>query len=349
MTSVLVDGRIASLVRGGGVLFRRIMPHLHAELDHLGAEVTILVADRQQESSVLELGLESELLEIKPPSSFMHYEVPKRLRRTAKSVLFVPRQTRPLDPRPTVASLFLDVGFLHEPDAYPRNRTRDLTTRWAARMNVVNFAISDYTAEAMRALIPTAGPIVSLPLSATEVFQWEPQTHAPYGLCCAAAHPNKNLERLVLAWEASEIEAPLILVGPIGPATAGVAKLASKRNVELRGFVSDLELTTLMSRCHLYVQPSLYEGLCIPVVNAMASGIPTALSSTHLLGEFSCQLAGAGFDPLSVTSMASTLRALWIDQDLRDSNSIAGRETAYLTDWSLAGQIAARALVDAAL
>lgn len=51
------------------------------------------------------------------------------------------------------------------------------------------------------------------------------------------------------------------------------------------GFVPDADLATLYHGAHVYVQPSHYEGFGLPVIEAMASGVPVVSTNGGSLSE----------------------------------------------------------------
>ena len=77
----------------------------------------------------------------------------------------------------------------------------------------------------------------------------------------------------------------------------------------LPGFVSNGELEALLQHCLALVFPSLYEGFGMPVIEAMARGIPVACSSTTALGEVAGD-AGLLFDPRNPQQITNAMLAV---------------------------------------
>src|SRR5262245_38875428 len=57
-------------------------------------------------------------------------------------------------------------------------------------------------------------------------------------------------------------------------------------SLKLTGFVSDRELRALYQTCRLFLFPSLYEGLGLPVLEALQCGAPVVASGSASLPEY---------------------------------------------------------------
>jgi len=93
------------------------------------------------------------------------------------------------------------------------------------------------------------------------------------------------------------------------------------------GYVPDNELTDLMAACMGVVFPSLYEGFGIPMVEAMALGVPVACSNTTSLPEVVGD-AAILFDPRSPTEIADAMVLLADSKGTRDKLIQAGADRA---------------------
>lgn len=82
------------------------------------------------------------------------------------------------------------------------------------------------------------------------------------------------------------------------------------------GFLPDAELATLMTHCNGLVFPSLYEGFGLPVIEAMAVGVPVACSNTTSLPEVATD-AAILFDPRIPAQIAQAIVSLVGDTALR--------------------------------
>lgn len=101
-----------------------------------------------------------------------------------------------------------------------------------------------------------------------------------YFLYAGNAKPHKNLDMLVAAHRASGVDADLVLV----TGDADAARLQSERVVVARG-VDDDELAALYSGARAFTTPSLDEGYCLPVAEALACGCPVIASECGSIPE----------------------------------------------------------------
>ena len=115
----------------------------------------------------------------------------------------------------------------------------------------------------------------------------------PYVLTVATLEPRKNLGTLV--------DAHALLGGDLALAVAGgegwgPQPLLDRAGIVRCGFVDDAELARLYRGAGAFVLPSRFEGFGIPVLEAMASGIPCVVSSHPSLDE-ACGDAAVRVDP----------------------------------------------------
>lgn len=132
-------------------------------------------------------------------------------------------------------------------------------------------------------------------------------------LCVSTLHPHKNVERLVRVFgtlRGRHPELRLVLAGIKGFATARIqgtiAATGAADAIEITGWLEPDALRALYSRARAFVYPSTFEGFGMPVLEAMAAGIPTACSDIPPLREVAGDTAVL-FDPLDDASMLAAL------------------------------------------
>jgi glycosyltransferase involved in cell wall biosynthesis len=165
----------------------------------------------------------------------------------------------------------------------------------------------------------------------------------PLVLSVSAKRPHKNLMRLIEAMHRIPAERRPLLVLPGYPTPheaelrGRVQELGLDGDVRFLGWVSSEELEELYAAAACFVFPSLYEGFGLPVLEAMARGVPVATSSRASLGEVAGD-AALLFDPEDVDSIVHAIETLLADGALARRLSAAGRERAAKFNWADAAE-----------
>ena len=153
-----------------------------------------------------------------------------------------------------------------------------------------------------------------------------------YILCVSTLHPHKNLERLLRAHAQSASLPDLVVTGLKGFAAKEIERLAGDR-VRITGWIPRQELYQLFRGARAFVYPSTFEGFGIPVLEAMAAGIPIACSDIPPLRE----VAGPTvvyFDPMDGTAIRAAMERIMTDTTLVE---VARRRAAEFT-WEKAAR-----------
>jgi glycosyltransferase involved in cell wall biosynthesis len=152
--------------------------------------------------------------------------------------------------------------------------------------------------------------------------------------------PHRNLERLVRAMSAVRETVPsaqLVLPGPPNAAAeealrALAAACGLEAAVTVPGFLERADLEGLYAAATAFVLPSLSEGFGLPVLEAMARGLPVGCSASGAPAEVAGE-AALLFDPTSVAAIADATVALLTDGRLRERLAAAGRARAAQFTW----------------
>jgi glycosyltransferase involved in cell wall biosynthesis len=156
-------------------------------------------------------------------------------------------------------------------------------------------------------------------------------------LCVAAKRPHKNQELLIRASHLLDPDTAIVLAGHVEPYELKLRALADELGAADRirfiGYVpaADLEGLWRVAECAAF--PTLGEGFGIPVIEALAHGVPVAVSDIPVLREIGGQLPHY-FDPHRPEDAARAIREACKDEQARRQGpSYAARFT-----WSAAAQ-----------
>ncbi len=150
-----------------------------------------------------------------------------------------------------------------------------------------------------------------------------------YIIYIGTVQPRKNLIRLMEAVARID-NLKLVIVGKTSgegkqgwmydETLAAPKSLKIKDRVKFLGFVPTEDLQYLLSGAVAFIQPSLWEGFGIPVVEAMACGVPVLVSNNSSLLEVAGK-GGLGFDPYSIDQIEQAIRTIVSDHKLRQKLS----------------------------
>ena len=164
----------------------------------------------------------------------------------------------------------------------------------------------------------------------------------PFLLCVSTLHPHKNLERLLRVFarfRERHPETALVLAGMRGFHTRAIEELIRQLRlggaVRLTGWIGREELRALYRDARAFLYPSTFEGFGLPVLEALAAGVPTACSAIPPLQEVAGD-AALLFDPLDEAAMLAAMEQVAGDEELRRQLSRAGPERARRFSWRAA-------------
>jgi glycosyltransferase involved in cell wall biosynthesis len=180
----------------------------------------------------------------------------------------------------------------------------------------------------------------------------------PYVFHHSVIQPRKNLVRLIQAYRQvlernPDLELDLVLAGPLGWQYEGVVAAAqghehARGRVLLPGALAEVELAALIKGASLVVIPSLYEGFCLPMIEAMACGAPVIASGNSCLPEVSGNTLRY-FDPTSVEEMAEQMQSVLCDAALTRELQQRGLQRAQAFSWERCAEETLQVLLNAAL
>jgi len=136
----------------------------------------------------------------------------------------------------------------------------------------------------------------------------------PWILTAGAVQTRKNSLRLVEAFERFILPPwRLVLAGGEGygvaPVLDRIRQSPARDRIDYKGYVDGQTLTDLFRRASIFAFPSLDEGFGIPVLEAMAVGLPVLSSNRSALPEV-CGDAALFVDPFQVEEIGVSLKLL---------------------------------------
>lgn len=163
-------------------------------------------------------------------------------------------------------------------------------------------------------------------------------------LSVGTIEPRKNLTRLAEALanlRKDDRNLSLVVVGSKGwmydEFFAKVEELGLQSAVRLLGFVPDEDLPAVFRAATVYVMASVYEGAGLPLLEAMACGVPVVSSRESSLPELGADVPRY-FNPYDVENMTEVLRLVLTDEPLRAHLAAQGPLRAGRFSWQRAAR-----------
>ena len=156
-----------------------------------------------------------------------------------------------------------------------------------------------------------------------------------YILAVSSLVPRKNIKRLLEAYCGMEQpDYELYIVGGMHAiyADAELKRFVQKKGVHFLGYVGGEELTALYRNATVYINPSLYEGFGIPLIEAMEQECPVVVSDIPAFHEV-CADAAIYFNPMEVADIQLKMQQIMHDVSLRQELITLGREQAKHFNW----------------
>jgi len=253
-----------------------------------------------------------------------------------------------------------DLGFLHYPDFFSKFevlRSRLLIRSTAKRSGAIitgsHFSKQDIVDS--YGIHPGKIQVISLgvspcfspasdPLETRKILR-KYGIQKPYLLFVGRLNPRKNIISIVKTFSLMKREHHLphrlILVGKKDFKTRrtllSVDKIEHKEDLLFTGFVHDRDLPFLYREADVFLYPSLYEGVGLPVLEAMRSGVPVVSSNTSGLKEIAGD-AGVLVDPLDLSEISQAVLRIISDPDFRSTCRTRGISLTEKLTWLATAQ-----------
>lgn len=161
---------------------------------------------------------------------------------------------------------------------------------------------------------------------------------APYLLSVGTIQPRKNYQMLIQSFRpvAERFPHNLYISGGKGwlydDMLAEIARQGLQDRVRFIGFVDDADLPTLYSAADLFLFPSVYEGFGLPLLEAMACGVPVISSDASSLPEVGAGVARL-IAPHPAQLWTEAMAQLLADEPQRQHMRQAGLQHVHRFSW----------------
>lgn len=272
-------------------------------------------------------------------------------------VLFVPAHTIPLvHPKKTITTLH-DVGFARRPELYSK---KELSYHnWAAKYAVKNarkiITISQFSRQEVIDLLGIDKDRIETIYLGYEKSQYRAdldkekirevvakhRIKEPYFFYIGRLEKKKNVLTLIKAFNNLRqledfYDINLVLAGQPGLGYGEIKEYIQKNNLKdsiiETGWLEQKEAPYLLAGSLALVMPSYYEGFCLPVLEAMACGVPVIGSNSSAIPEIT---AGAAllFDPSDKDKLAELMKKIIQNEELRQELMASGVKRALDFSW----------------
>ena len=208
----------------------------------------------------------------------------------------------------------------------------------AGRADAV-IAVSDFTRSQVVSLLGVPASKVHVVHHGIRELRLPRCERQPVILTVGAIQKRKNVARLVEAFESLDGDWRLVLVGSQGYGAAEIlARIeasSARDRIKVTGYVTPEELAAWYATASVFAFPSLDEGFGMPVLEAMAAGVPVVTSDRSALPEVAGD-AALLVNPEDTDALREALIKLTGGSDLRKDLAQRGAARARLFTWQKA-------------
>ena len=238
----------------------------------------------------------------------------------------------------TFHDLFVIAGEYSSPEF---RRRFEAQARDAAERSDLIIAVSEFTANQVEQLLKVERSRLRVVHHGVRfpAEEGEAVPREKIVLHTGAIQKRKNVSRLVAAFAALPAGWRLALAGSCGYGSEEIlreiAESPRREDIQVLGYVPDSELARWYGRASIFAFPSLDEGFGMPVLEAMARGVPVLTSNGSALPEVAGD-AALLVDPANGDAIAAGLLQLAQDESLREALRVKGRIRAAAFPWEAA-------------
>ena len=228
------------------------------------------------------------------------------------------------------------------------------TFRYAARRAAAVFTVSNFSKEEIHARYAVPSHRIHVTYNGVDSNRFHPRCASDprlerlglnsqgYFLSVGRLEPRKNHEKLVEAY--SQLPAdfpPLVLVGQpdfgYDPIFKRIRDLGLQSRVRVLNDIEDDLLPVIMRHARVFVFPSLAEGFGLPIVEAMASGVPVITTDRAALPEVASE-AALYVTPENPKEIANAIHRVFLDEKLSETMRTKGLLRSAMFNWRSSAQ-----------
>jgi glycosyltransferase involved in cell wall biosynthesis len=270
---------------------------------------------------------------------WLKYPVQRDVKLRKSDVFFSPDGFVPLNLKAPKVSIIHDVAYYRYPE-YFVPRIRNFYKKWMPLylehtdhiVTVSQFSknelISAYHLSPDKISVVYNGVTSGfspLPVDKIQLFRDQHTGGKPYFFYLGAIHPRKNVGTLIRAFELfKEMNAgdhQLVIAGRASWDAEDVFKSVEQSKwkdvIHMPGFVGGDQTKAWMASAYALVYPSLYEGFGLPLLEAMASGVPVISSNSSSLPEVGGD-AALYFNPDDIQQLAHHMNTITLNENVKE-------------------------------
>lgn len=304
---------------------------------------------------------QSRILRWPPKKLWTQVRLSWEMWRRPPELLFVPAHTIPLIHPKKVVTTCHDVAFLRLPSVYSRLAIKyhEFAIKFAVKHAIKIITVSEFTKNELIEFFKISPERVAVVRNGydrerykliedrgvVEQVLQKYNLRQPYILYLGRLELKKNTPGLVQAFgilqHSSRFmphnpELKLLLIGQPGfgfeKVTEAIVESNLHNEIIMLGWVDEADLPYLMAGAKLFVFPSFYEGFGIPVLEAMACGVPVVASDIPALREVAGE-AAYFIDSYSPENIAEGISLVLGDEHLQEDLKIHGLARAEDFSW----------------
>ncbi len=352
---IAIDARLNAYRQGGISQYTRQLLAALAEVSQDDEFVSLQHRDQLRPLAIAPNVIRRTAL-TPPHHRFEQWTLPLEVLLARPSVLHCPDFIAPVHrPCPAVVTIH-DLAFMHYPEIldeaasafYGQVKTNAqradaiIAVSEATRQDIAQFL--DIPIEQIDVIYEAAAPLytqLDLRVGEARVLNGTPVEADTFMLFVSTLEPRKNLPTLLQALRICLDRKPeagyrLVVVGRHGwrdeVIFSAVRDLKLGEHVLFAGGVGQYDLRWLYNACRMYINPSLYEGFGLPLLEAMACGAACLAAATSSLPEIGGD-AAIYVPPLDAQAWADEIEALWDDRERRAELGRVGRARAQRFSW----------------